>query len=198
MKRIRLGLVSGVLLSLFAAGPALAQANNQYLGQIIMVGFTFCPQNWADANGQIMSISSNTALYSLFGTTYGGNGTTTFGLPDLRGRVPMHVGQGPNLPANVQGEVLGAPTTTLTVAQMPSHNHSLNASAAAPTTNDPSGNLLATYGAGQHIYVPGAAGKVMSPAAIGFTGGGQPFDQYQPSLVLRYCVALTGIFPPRP
>jgi len=198
MKRMHLGLLSGVLLSLFSAGPALAQASDQYLGQLMLVGFNFCPTGWVEANGQVIAISSNTALFSLYGTTYGGNGTTNFALPDLRGRVAVHVGQGPGLPVDVLGQQMGAPTTTLTVGNLPSHTHSFNASANAPTTNDPNGNLLPTFPASQHIYTPGAAGKVMSAASVGFTGQNQPFDRYQPSLVLRYCVATQGVYPPRP
>ncbi|HTT97594.1 MAG TPA: tail fiber protein [Rhizomicrobium sp.] len=187
-----------VLLGLIGLTPTVdAQATDPYLGQLMVVGFTFCPRGWTEANGQILSIASNTALFSLYGTTYGGNGQTTFALPDLRGRVAMHVGAGLGLPNADQGEVLGTPTTTLTVANLPAHNHSLNASGAAPSSNDPSGNLLGTFTPTQHVYDPGAPNKVMAPTAIGMTGQNIPFDQHQPSLVLRYCVALQGVFPSR-
>ena len=99
-----------------------------FLGQLMLVGFTFCPRGWANANGQLLEISTNTALFSLLGTTYGGNGRTTFGLPDLRGRVPVHVGTGPGLSAYRQGQRSGQETVTLTAAEMPAHRHTVNAS----------------------------------------------------------------------
>src|ERR1044072_7080771 len=123
---------------------ASAQASDMYLGQLMMVGFNFCPRGWTEADGQILAISTNSALFSLYGTTYGGNGQTTFALPDLRGRVPAHVGQGPGLAPVTQGQVMGADSTTLTLSQMPMHNHLLMAPttpcwrpSAAPTSTAP-------------------------------------------------------------
>jgi microcystin-dependent protein len=190
---------SGVMVvaAMLTSTPIFAQASDPYLGQVMAVGFTFCPRGWTEADGQIMSIQQNSALFSLYGTTYGGNGTTTFALPDLRGRVAIHTGTGPGLPPVIQGQVMGTPTTTLTIGNLPAHTHSMNASAAANSSSDPSGNLLSTFASGQHIYAPNPAGKVMSSQSIGTTGSNIPFDQYQPSLVLRYCVALQGVFPSR-
>src|SRR5882672_4268310 len=111
-------LVAAAAATLCTTAPAFAQASDPFLGEIIMVGYNFCPRGWAEADGTLLSISQNTALFALFGTTFGGNGQTTFGLPDLRGRVPMHVGNGPGLPPASLGEQLGTPTTTLTVNQM--------------------------------------------------------------------------------
>src|SRR5512145_236700 len=109
--------------------------SDPFLGEIKMVGFNYAPYGWAFCNGQILSIAQNTALFSLLGTTYGGDGQTTFALPDLRGRTPIGAGQGPGLPSYMLGEVVGSPTTTLLNSQMPAHNHRVNASQASDTTN---------------------------------------------------------------
>jgi microcystin-dependent protein len=144
-----------VILLVGLSGPAAAQ--DPYIGEIRWVAFTFAPQGWAECNGQIMSIAQNTALFSLLGTTYGGNGQTTFALPDMRGRFPMHVGQGPGLSNRDQGEVSGAEAHSLSVQEMPAHDHAigthahnvpalsvgLQASSAAATSVDPAGNVLA-------------------------------------------------------
>jgi microcystin-dependent protein len=198
MKRAALICAVALAGSAVMADQAAAQAQDMYLGQMMLVPYNFCPRGWTEANGQIMAIAANTALFSLLGTTYGGNGQTTFGLPDLRGRVPVHVGQGPGLPNVDQGEVWGTPNTTLTVANMPKHNHGLMATSSPPDNQDPSGALLATFTGGANIYSKaGSPDKLMNPGAIGPAGGNQPFDQYQPSLGMRWCIALSGIYPPR-
>ena len=194
MKFKHLLTVGGLLLGLGATSPVLAQADQQYLGQLIVVGYNFCPNGWMDANGQLLSIANYNALFALYGTTYGGNGTTTFALPDLQGRASIHQGTGPGLPTATQGQQIGSPSTTLTVSQMPAHNHALLASTGGPAT--PSPQSLATYGTTPNVYAgtPGAM-TPMSASAIGSAGNNLPFDQYQPSLVMRYCVAMNGIFP---
>lgn len=198
MKRALLS-IAAALTTLGAAQPVFAQASDMYLGQMMLVPYTFCPRGWTEANGQIMAISTNTALFSLLGTTYGGNGQTTFALPDLRGRVPVHVGQGPGLPDVVLGQVWGTPTTTLTISNLPQHNHSLNASAGGPNTGEPSGSSLATFTGGANVYDnAGAPTKPLKANSIGMTGNNIPFDQHQPSLGMRWCIALSGIFPSRP
>jgi len=180
-----------------AVQPAAAQASNPMIGQMILVGFTFCPRSWAEANGQLLPIQSNTALFSLYGCTYGGDCRTSFALPDLRGRVPTSFGQGPGLPEGRLGERIGAPNTTLTTAEMPGHNHQLLATSSGPDADSPANALLATFN-GVNIYAPGAAANaIMQSNAIGNTGGNQSFPQYQPTLTLRYCIALQGIFPSR-
>lgn len=184
--------------SLAAAQPVLAQASDPYLGQLMLVGFTYCPDGWQEANGQLLAVSSNPALFSLYGVTYGGNGSTTFGLPDLRGRVPAHTGTGPGLSPVTQGQIMGADSTVLSIGQMPIHNHALFGSTGTSDTGSPSNALLPTF-AGTNIYsAAGAANLTMKPSAIGLAGGNSPFDQHQPTLVLRWCVATSGIFPPRP
>lgn len=198
MKRALLS-IAAALTTLGAAQPVFAQASDMYLGQMMLVPYTFCPRGWTEANGQIMAISTNTALFSLLGTTYGGNGQTTFALPDLRGRVPVHVGQGPGLPDVALGQVWGTPTTTLTISNLPQHNHSLNASAGGPNTGEPSGSSLATFTGGANVYDnAGAPTKPLKANSIGMTGNNIPFDQHQPSLGMRWCIALSGIFPSRP
>ncbi|WP_372922173.1 phage tail protein [Roseovarius sp.] len=167
-----------------------------FIGEIMMVGYTFCPRSWAEANGQLIPISNNTALFSLFGTTFGGDGRTTFALPDLRGRVPMHVGQGPGLSSRALGEKGGSETNTLTANQLPAHSHSLNGTTAAANAVDPSGNVLANTGRSD-TYTSSAPNAQMNGGAIGPTGGGQAVNNMQPSLTIRYCVALNGIYPSR-
>lgn len=172
---IRAAAAAGVLL-VGLSTPAAAQ--DAFIGEIRWVGFTFAPKGWAECNGQLMAISQNTALFSLLGTTYGGNGQTTFALPDMRGRVPVHAGMGPGLTNRDQGEAAGVESHALSVSEMPAHDHALGthahdipelavglrASSAAATSVDPAGNVLAmatVTGNGNpkvtKIYAPGAA-----------------------------------------
>jgi len=171
-----------------------------YLGQIFMFAGNFAPRFSAFCDGQILSISTNTALFSLLGTTYGGNGVTTFALPDLRGRVPMGAGSGPGLTPRTLGERSGAETITLTVNQLPSHTHTatLNVSTAAATATSPSGNVLAA--AEREVYAPSASMVAASASAVTVqaAGGGQPVSVMQPYLVISFCIATQGIFPSRP
>ena len=164
-----------------------------FLAQIMIFAGNFAPRGWAFCSGQILPIAQNTALFSLLGTTYGGNGQTTFALPDLRGRVPMHPGQGPGLANRNLGEVGGSESTTLTVNNMPSHNHLASASQAGATATRPSGNVPSAGGA----YTAASDGTTMNPAFIQNAGGSQPFDTHQPFLCLNYVIALEGIFPSR-
>jgi microcystin-dependent protein len=159
-----------------------------FLGEIRLVGFNFPPMGWAFCDGQILSIAQNTALFSLLGTTYGGNGSTTFALPNLQGRVAMGTGNG-----HVLGESEGTERETLTVAQIPAHNHSLAASDQPQSTNKPSGALLTAGG----YYASGIPDVTMNPQAIGVAGSNQSHNNLQPYLVLSYIIALVGIFPPR-
>jgi microcystin-dependent protein len=175
--------------------------SDPFIGEIRLFGFNFAPINWAFCNGQILPISQNVALFSLLGTNYGGNGSTTFALPDLRSRVPLGMGQGTGLSAYDIGQAGGAETVTLSVSQMPSHNHSVNASDASRTlfgpsdrSDSPNGHVLGRA----EIYADKPDGKtVMDAAMIGNTGGGNPVSVIQPYLTLNFCIALAGIFPPR-
>ncbi len=169
-----------------------------FLGQIQPFGFNFAPRGWALCDGQLLSISSNTALFSLLGTMYGGDGRTTFGLPDLRGRVALHMGSGPGLTPRSIGQQGGSETNTLTTNNLPSHNHvaTLRARAEDGTSSKPEGNLLA---GGQQIYGTGTQDANMSTEAISVsnTGNGQAVNNMEPFLVINWCIALQGTYPSR-
>ena len=192
-----------------------------FIGQISTFGFNFAPQNWSLAQGQILSIAQNTALFSLLGTQYGGNGQTTFALPDLRGRVAIGQGQGPGLSNRVIGELAGTETTTLLSTQMPQHVHSLagatgtlNAVDVKATEQSPQPGGYLARGVDTapmpdsipEIYLPAAQGDPATKVPLAgvnvagntqIAGGSQPFSTMQPYLVINYCIALFGIFPSR-
>jgi microcystin-dependent protein len=170
--------------------------SNPFLGEIRLFPFNFAPRSWAFCAGQILSIAQNTALFSLRGTTFGGNGTVTFALPDLRGRAAVGVGMGPGLSDYQLGEVGGVESTTLTTNQLPSHSHGFTQNATATaTTKSPSGKVPAYSAAGSIYGDPGALS--LAGAAIAPTGGNQPVPILPPYLGLHYCIALEGIFPSR-
>jgi microcystin-dependent protein len=166
-----------------------------YIGEIRIFGGNFAPRGWALCNGQILNIVQHTALFSLLGTTYGGNGQTTFALPNLQGRAPMHPGQGPGLSPHVLGEASGSSTITLLMSEIPSHNHQANASSNDVDSPLPGGN---SWGAGtpSTVYRPDAD-TTMSSNALAIIGSSQPHNNMQPSLGLSFIIALQGIYPPR-
>jgi microcystin-dependent protein len=169
---------------------------NPYLGEIRIFAFNFAPKGWAMCNGQLLAISSNTALFSLIGTYYGGNGTSTFALPDLRSRVPIHQGQGQGLsPYNI-GQVAGNETVTLNLQQMPQHNHTMNVFNGPAGTNR-SGNAYLADSSSGNIYTTSAANATLNPSAISFNGSSQPHNNIQPYLCMTFCIATQGIYPPR-
>ncbi|HEX3467178.1 MAG TPA: tail fiber protein [Candidatus Elarobacter sp.] len=175
---------------------------NPYLGEIRLFPFNFAPQGWAMCNGQALPISQNTALFSLIGTYYGGNGTSTFQLPDFRSRLPIHQGQGAGLSAYVIGQYGGSENVTLTTQQMPSHTHLVYADGDASSNNSPSpqDNAMATFATGSNIYATAAGLKkavTMNPLMIAAAGGTQPHNNIQPFLVITFCIALEGIYPSR-
>jgi microcystin-dependent protein len=168
-----------------------------FLAEIRLFGFNFPPRGWAFCNGQVLPLAQNTALFSLLGTSYGGNGQSTFALPNLQGRVPRGVGQGPGLSNVDLGEQGGTETVTLTVDEVPFHAHALRGADEPATENDPQNNALAlprTPGMG--AFAAGSGGTPM--AAVEPAGNGLPHNNLQPSLVLNFCIAMQGIFPPRP
>ncbi|MCB2067105.1 MAG: phage tail protein [Erythrobacter sp.] len=182
--------------------PANAQGSEPYLAQIGLVGFNFCPRGYAEANGAILSIASNTALFSLLGTTYGGDGRTTFALPDLRGRVAIGQGQGPGLANHSLGEQAGTETLTLLTTEMPSHTHAatvrvarINANTRAATNANFARASTVTYDDSNANGTTDAmnAGTVTNATA----GGGQPHENRMPYIAMKWCVATQGIFPPR-
>lgn len=195
MKKITILLV--VLMSLFSVNKTVAQSE-PFIGQIAVVAFNYAPQGWAKCEGQLLPIAQNQALFALLGTTYGGDGVTTFALPDLRGRVPMGDGNGPGLTPRVLGEKSGSETNTLTIAQMPMHNHTVNASTVDGDQNLPTGSIPANTKALDKEYTASAANTTMSPSMIGVSGGSQPVNNIQPYTTLTYIIALQGVWPTRP
>ncbi len=167
-----------------------------FIGEIRMVGFNFAPRGWALADGQLLPISSNSALFSLYGTTYGGDGRTSFALPDLRGRVPVQQGAGPGLSQYRIGSSGGAETVTLNTNQLPPHSHPLMAHEAAGNQVGPTGHVLAGGGRNAN-YSDQIPDTMLNDASVGATGGNQGHINMQPYLVINFCVALVGLFPSR-
>ncbi|MEO6831534.1 MAG: tail fiber protein [Chitinophagaceae bacterium] len=170
-----------------------------FVGQISLFGFNFAPAGWALCQGQLLPINQNTALFSLLGTTYGGDGVSNFALPDLRGRAPIAFGQGAGLSNHQQGEKGGAEQATLTAAQMPAHNHAVTVptSDGGATIANPNGGILALTDANAYTTTGNASGTY-GGATSAMTGGNQPVSVMQPYLVLNYCIALQGVYPSRP
>jgi microcystin-dependent protein len=160
-----------------------------------MFGGNYAPRGWAFCDGQLLAVSQNQELFSLLGTTYGGDGRTTFGLPDLRGRVPLHQGQGAALTDRKIGSKGGEENVTLTATSIPSHTHVLKGSTSAATTTDPAGQVMAL--ANPVIYKDGTADTALNAAALGQTGGGQAHPNRMPFLCINFCIALVGIYPSR-
>jgi microcystin-dependent protein len=185
-----------VALACALSAPGVAQAGIEpFLGELMLTGYNFCPTGFARAEGQLLPIAQNQALFALLGTQFGGNGATTFALPDLRGRVPMGVGQGPGLSDRYVGEQGGAEQVTLTTPQMPVHTHAARASTQAPNTTSPSDALPARK-ARTLLYRGGSpADATMAADAIGPSGGSEPHPNLPPYLAMTWCIALQGIFP---
>jgi microcystin-dependent protein len=166
--------------------------SSPFIGEISVVAFNFPPKGWAFCNGQLLPISQNQALFSLLGTTFGGDGRTTFALPDLRGRTGVHLGNGFNL-----GQAFGEENVTLNISEMPAHSHVPACSSAAGTVQGATGNVWAKTGAAGHNVYAGSADSTMFSTLIQPSGGGQPHQNLQPLLVLNYIIALVGVFPSR-
>jgi microcystin-dependent protein len=164
-----------------------------YIGELRMFAGTFAPAGWALCSGQLIPISQNDALFNLIGTTYGGDGQTTFGLPDLRGRAPVHTG-----PGFVQGQMAGEEYVTLSTGQLPQHNHSMNGSQNPGTTTAPQGMVLASLGPGTNLaYGTDAPTHAIDPSSITFQGGNQEHLNLQPYLCVSWIISLEGIYPPQ-
>ena len=164
-----------------------------YIGEIRMFGFGRTPNGWQACDGSLLPIAQFDALFALIGTTYGGDGQTVFAVPDLRGRVPIHQGQGPGLSSYVIGQQAGNETATLTTAQMPAHTHTLPVSSAAATSPSPAGGVLAADSA-DPVYESGGS-VLMSASAAGVAGGSQPHENCMPTLTVQFAIATFGIFP---
>jgi microcystin-dependent protein len=171
-----------------------------FVAEIRIFPFNFAPRGWAFCDGQILPLSQNTALFSLLGTTYGGNGQSNFALPNLQGSAPMHPGQGPGLSLHDLGEVGGSETVSLLESEIPSHSHTVqNApTVVAADSNISTGNSIGKSSQG-NVYLPFAAQGVvqLAPNALAPAGGDQPHNNLQPYLTLNFCIALQGVFPPR-
>jgi microcystin-dependent protein len=169
-----------------------------FVAEIRIFPFNFAPKGWAWCDGQLMPLSQNTALFSLLGTTYGGDGKSNFALPDLQGRAPMHPGQGPGLSLHDLGETGGSETVTLLESEIPAHAHQLKANINVAETPDPGANSLArgssinAYQTNTNQTIVAMAGEALAPA-----GGDQPHNNLQPYLTFYFCIALQGVFPPR-
>ena len=168
--------------------------SDPFVAEIRMFGFNFAPTGWAFCNGQLLPISQNTALFSLLGTTYGGDGKSTFALPDLQGSVPIHPGQGQGLSLYDLGQTGGTSAVTLLTSEIPSHSHSFTATEEIVNENNVTNNF---FGAGESRYAPPAAITQMAPQALPPAGGDLPHNNLMPYLVVNFCIALQGIFPPR-
>lgn len=160
-----------------------------FLGEIRLMSFNFPPKGWTACNGQFLPINQNQALFALLGTTYGGNGQTTFALPDLRGRVPIHFGSGHSL-----GERAGEEAHTISTAEMPQHTHTLTGTQVVASTDSPAGALLASS---SNLYGTGDGASTLRPVSMSHVGGSQPHQNMQPFLALGFYIALQGIFPSR-
>jgi len=168
-----------------------------FVAEIRIFPFNFAPKGWAWCDGQLLPLSQNTALFSLLGTTYGGDGKSTFALPDLQGRAPMHPGQGPGLSLHDLGETGGSETVTLLESEIPAHSHSVSASVSDGTSQTPADEKLAT-GVGIGQYAPAANFVPLSPTALTPAGGDQPHNNLMPYLTFYFSIALQGVFPARP
>lgn len=169
-----------------------------FVAEIRMFPFNFAPKGWAWCDGQLMPLSQNTALFSLLGTTYGGNGTSNFALPDLQGRAPMQHGQGPGLSLRDLGESGGSASETLLESEIPAHSHSLGVQQVPGDSATPAGNVYArAVGATPYRDAAGATLTEMAQEALEPSGGSAPHNNLQPYLTCYFCIALQGVFPPR-
>lgn len=170
-----------------------------FIGQIVMFAGNYAPRGWAFCDGQLLPIANNPALFSIIGTTYGGDGRTTFALPDLRGRAPIHEGTGAGLSPRMLGQRGGTETVVLNVSEMPAHDHTAQqpGTSAAPTTRSPANAIAATLPNMPAYNQGGPVDANMAVEATGTTGGGAAHPNMQPFLTVNYIIALVGVFPPR-
>jgi microcystin-dependent protein len=168
-----------------------------FVAEIRIFPFNFAPTGWAWCDGQLLPLSQNTALFSLLGTTYGGNGKSNFALPDLQGRAPMHPGQGPGLSLHDLGETGGSETVSLLESEIPSHTHQMKASSDPAGVQDPSPARVLARSAPGFAYFAGNQNTTLAPEALAPAGGDQPHNNLQPYLTFYFNIALQGVFPPR-
>ena len=170
-----------------------------FLSEIKIISWNFPPKGWAFCNGQLLPINQNQALFSLLGTTYGGDGKSNFALPDMQGNAPMHPGQGPGLSLHDLGETGGSETVSLLESEIPSHSHTMMASSDTADNNVATGHIAAKpLGRGNNMYIANTSPlTAMADVALAPAGGDQPHNNMQPYLTLNFCIALQGVFPPR-
>lgn len=192
--RLRL---AGVALALGVAVPSVQAGIEPFIGEMMLVGFNFCPRGFAKAEGQLIAIAQNTALFSLLGTQFGGDGRTTFALPDLRGRTPINVGQGPGLSDIQVGQVGGTERVTILQTQMPAHQHQTFVSNQPATHATPDAGMVLGQSMNAGAYVAAPPNTALSSTASGLSGGNQPLEIRNPYLGMQWCIALQGIFPSR-
>jgi microcystin-dependent protein len=168
-----------------------------FVAEIRIFPFNFAPKGWAWCDGQLLPLSQNTALFSLLGTTYGGNGKSNFALPDLQGRAPMHPGQGPGLSLHDLGETGGSETVSLLESEIPSHSHQMKAASAQADLQDPASNRVLARSQPGFAYIPGNQNTNLNDNALAPAGGDQPHNNMQPYLTFYFNIALQGVFPPR-
>lgn len=168
-----------------------------FVAEIRIFPFNFAPRGWAWCDGQLLPLSQNTALFSLLGTTYGGNGQSNFALPDLQGRAPMHPGQRPGLSLHDLGETGGSETVSLLESEIPSHSHQTRAANEESNSNSPSVNTTFAVSAKANVYAPQNPNVAMSPNTLAPSGGNQPHNNMMPYLTFYFNIALQGVFPPR-
>lgn len=192
----RITFAVAVTLSLLGLHRNASAQSEPFIGQIMCAPYNFVPKGWAALNGQLMSISQNTALFSLLGTTYGGDGRSTFALPDMRGRVLIHTGQGPGLTNHNLGDASGAEQVTLNSAQLPAHNHTVTplGSSADATLSSPANGVPSTK-ARTTLYAPGPGTVAMSPVLTSPAGSNAPVPVMQPFVTVNCFIALQGIYP---
>lgn len=190
----RMAAALGVLLGGVQSGGVWAGGSNAFVGEIMWVPYNFAPRGWAKCDGQILSISQNTALFSLLGTQYGGNGTSTFALPNMQGSLLINAGQGAGLSQYFQGDSGGQETVTLLQSEIPAHTHTANVSNAVADQTDPTGKVFAAAASG--LLYGTSATATMAPGALAPVGG-QPHNNMMPYTTLTCIIALQGIFPPR-
>lgn len=196
MKRFFRLLLLGFTGCLATGIGTLATADTPFVGEIRWVGFNFAPRGWAFCDGQLLAVSQNDALFSLLGTIYGGDGRTTFALPDLRGRAPVHMGSGPGLTPRNIGAKGGQENVTPSSTQLPAHTHTLKASSESASNSTAAGAILASKRR-TRVYTQGTANSDMHPTALGSTGIGEAHNNMPPYKTLNCIIALTGIYPSR-
>jgi microcystin-dependent protein len=169
--------------------------SSPYIGEVRLVGFNFAPLDWSFCNGQLLSISENSTLFTLIGTTYGGDGQSTFGLPDLRGRVPVHQGSLPGGGTYVIGQVSGVENVTINFNSYPNHSHALSASSNPGTSSSPNGNVAGTLANSYSAATPTASLAMNAQVLAAAAGSNQPHENLQPYVVLNWVIALYGVYP---